>query len=117
MELELHRRFATPFACIVFALAGVPLGIQNRRSGRGGSFSMGIVLILLYYIVLSAFKALGERGAIPALAAMWGPNVCFLALGIWLFRYAAAERPLFSLIPFAPFFARLKYRLTTRKTE
>lgn len=118
MELELHRRFATPFACIVFALAGVPLGIQNKRSGRGGSFSVGIVLILLYYIVLSTFKALGERGSIHAAAAMWGPNICFLALGIWLFRHAAAERPLLSLIPFAPLFVRLKNRLTgTRRTK
>lgn len=117
MELELHRRIATPFACIVFALAGVPLGIQNRRSGRGGSFALGIVLILLYYIVLSAFKALGERGAIHAAAAMWGPNLSFLAMGIWLFRHAAAENPLISLIPFAPRLSRLRNRLLHRRTE
>lgn len=94
MEIEFHRRFATPFACIVFALAGLPLGLQNQRSGKGSGFAVSIGLILIYYIVLSAFKALGEKSVIHAAAAMWGPNVLFLLLGIWFFRRAAAERRL-----------------------
>lgn len=33
MHFELHKRFALPFACVVFAIIAVPLGIQNQRSG------------------------------------------------------------------------------------
>jgi len=95
MELEFHRRFSTPFACFVFAIAGVPLGVQNRRSGKGGGFAVSIGLLLLYYVILSACKTLGERGLVPAVAAMWGPNIFFLALGVWFFRRAVTERPIF----------------------
>ena len=35
--IEWHRRFALPVACFVFALIGVPLGIQNHRSGKASA--------------------------------------------------------------------------------
>ncbi|WP_246559143.1 LPS export ABC transporter permease LptF [Citrifermentans pelophilum] len=100
MELEYHRRFATPFACFVFALAGVPLGIQNRRSGKGGGFAVSIGLLIVYYIVLSAAKTAGEKDLLNAALAMWLPNVIFLALGGWFFFRSAQEKSV--LGPLAP---------------
>ena len=94
MELEFHRRFALPFACFVFALVGVPLGIQNQRSGKGAGFAVSIGLLLVYYVMLSAGKALGARGLLHPAAAVWSPNVIFLLFGIRLFRTTAAERTL-----------------------
>lgn len=101
MRLEFHRRFALPFACFVFALAGVPLGIQNQRSGKAAGFSVSIGILLVYYIILSAGKTLGERGAVHPAVAVWAPNLIFLALGIYLFRKTAAEQriSLFTVVP------------------
>lgn len=92
MEIELYRRSATPFACLVFALAGLPLGIQNQRSGKGSGFAVSICLILIYYILLSAGKALAGKEILHAAVAMWLPNIIFLLLGAWFFRQAACER-------------------------
>ena len=99
MMLELQRRFALPFACLVFALAGVPLGMQNQRSGKAGGYSLAIGVIILYYILLSAGKNLGEKGVIAPFVAMWAPNIIFTVFGVYAFRMAAEERsiPLFSL--------------------
>lgn len=101
MLLEFHRRFSLPFACFVFALIGVPLGIQNQRSGKAAGFSLSIGVLLIYYVILSAGKALGERGVLHPAAAVWAPNVLFLAIGIYLFRMTAVEKriPLFEIIP------------------
>jgi lipopolysaccharide export system permease protein len=95
MQLEFHRRFALPFACFVFALIGVPLGIQNQRSGKAAGFAVSIGVLLAYYIVMTAGKALGERGLLLPAAAVWAPNIIFLLLGIHLFRATAGERRLF----------------------
>ncbi len=95
LALEFHRRFALPFACLVFALVGVPLGIQNQRSGKGAGFAVSIGLLLIYYVMLSAGKALGERGLLHPAAAAWAPNLVFLLFGIHLFRTTAAERTFF----------------------
>lgn len=92
VTIELHKRFALPFACIVFAMIGVPLGIQNQRSGRAGGFSAGIMTLMLYYMVMSAGKTIAEKEILPPPLAVWLPNVLFIALGIYLLRLAATER-------------------------
>lgn len=111
MRLEFHRRFALPFACFVFALVGVPLGIQNQRSGKATGFSISIGVLLIYYIIQSAGKTLGEKGfAYPALA-VWAPNLILLALGAYLFKKTAAEQriPMFEILPAFMEWARRKF--------
>jgi lipopolysaccharide export system permease protein len=101
MNMEFNRRFALPFACFVFAMVGVPLGIQNQRSGKATGFSLSIGVILFYYIILSTGKTLGEKGLAHPAVAVWTPNIILLALGIYLFRKTASEQKilLFEAIP------------------
>ena len=96
-SLELHRKFSIPFACIVFALVAVPLGIQPARAVRSRGFSVSLVLIFGYYILLTACETLAQKGLVPAAVAMWTPNLLFLALGASLFSKAAHERPVRTL--------------------
>jgi len=101
MLLEFHRRFALPFACFVFALVGVPLGIQNQRSGKATGFSLSIGVLLIYYIILTVGKTLGEKGLMNPAAAVWAPNLIFFAIGAYMFKKTAAEQriPIFEIIP------------------
>jgi len=92
-EVELHKRYAVPFTCIVFALIGVPLGIQPHRSGRSFGFILSIFILLAYYVALTASEILAVRKIIPAFSAGWTPNVLFLGLGIYLLVKAARESP------------------------
>jgi lipopolysaccharide export system permease protein len=109
--LEFHRRLALPFACFVFALIGVPLGLQNRRAGKSSGFSICIALLLFYYIVLTAGKTLGQKGVISPLISMWLPNILFIGLGIYLFTKTANDQriPVFELP--ARFLQRVRLRL------
>lgn len=91
LVLELHNRFAMPLSCFIFALIGIPLGIQNRRSGKAGGFSVSIAILLVFYIFISITKNLGEKGIVPPATAAWLPNLAFLVLGFILFRLAAHE--------------------------
>ena len=92
-KVELHKRYAIPFACIVFGLIGVPLGIQPRRSGRSYGFVFSILIILAYYISLTASQILALRHTIPTFLAGWAPNLLFGALGIYLLVKVASESP------------------------
>ena len=82
-------------------MVGVPLGIQNHRSGKATGFSLSIGVILFYYIILSTGKTLGEKGLADPAVAVWAPNIILLALGIYLFRKTASEQRilLFEAIP------------------
>ncbi|HJV64669.1 MAG TPA: LPS export ABC transporter permease LptF [Geomonas sp.] len=107
MLIEYHSRLALPFSCLVFALLALPLGIQNKRSGKAAGFSLSIGVILFYYITLSACKTLGEKGFLTPALGCWSPNLIFLLLGIYLLKKAAAEEPL----PLMLWFASLKAKL------
>jgi lipopolysaccharide export system permease protein len=106
--VEYHSRFTFPFASLVFAIIAVPLGIQNRRGGKSGGFTVSIVIILAYYVLMSVVKTFAERGAFPPVIALWIPNLVFLFLGLFLLRMASLERsiPLFPLKRILDFFRK-----------
>lgn len=86
-----YEKFSMPFASLVFALLGVPLGLQSRRSGKGTSYPLAILVFLVYYVLLSFGETLGGRGTIPPIVAVWLPNVILGAVGIAMLRRAANE--------------------------
>lgn len=92
-EIELHRKFSIPFACVVFMLVGIPLSIPPSRAVRSRGFSMSLVLIFLYYVPLTLGQTLADKGYVPAAFGLWLPNLAFLGLGIALFVNAARETP------------------------
>jgi lipopolysaccharide export system permease protein len=92
-EVELYKRYAIPFACIIFGLIGVPLGIQPKRSGRSYGFILSILILLSYYISLTASEILALRHTIPPFLAGWVPNFLFGGLGIYLLIKATKESP------------------------
>jgi lipopolysaccharide export system permease protein len=97
-EVELHKRYAIPFACIVFGLIGVPLGIQPRRSARSYGFILGIFILMTYYISLTASEILAIKKTIPAFLAGWAPNFLFCGLGVYLLVKTAKESPFKPLV-------------------
>ena len=97
-EVELHKRYAIPFACIVFGLIGVPLGIQPHRSARSYGFILGILILMTYYISLTASEILAMRKTIPVFLAGWTPNLLFSGLGVFLLVKTAKESPFKPLI-------------------
>lgn len=91
--VEFHRKFSIPFACVVFGLMAVPLGIQPTRAVRSHGFAVSLALIFAYYVFLSAGQALAEQGRVPALLGLWLPNLVLGTLGVYLFRQSARGRP------------------------
>jgi lipopolysaccharide export system permease protein len=91
--VEFHRKFSVPFACLVFGLVAVPLGLQPVRAVKSRGFSVSLALIFLYYLMLTAGEAMAEKETLPPVVALWMPNVVFAALGTALFVSAAREAP------------------------
>ncbi len=86
--VEIYKKTAIPFACAALVLVGAPMGVIIRRGGKGAGFSFSIGFFLLYYIMLLAGEAFGDRGMMPPFLAMWLPNILLTALGIWLLTRA-----------------------------
>ncbi|SDF72474.1 LPS export ABC transporter permease LptG [Sporolituus thermophilus] len=88
-EVELHQRLSIPAASLVFALIGTPLGLQPHRSSSSIGLGISIIIIFIYYTIMTVFTALGQGGAIPAVLAAWIPNIVFIIVGAFLVRKAS----------------------------
>ena len=89
--IEIHKKFSLPFVCLIFVLLGLPLGIRTGRAGRTGGFSLSLVIILLFYVLLTAGEKLAMDGKISPWLGMWGPDIVLAAAGLWLFLRAERE--------------------------
>jgi lipopolysaccharide export system permease protein len=59
---EVYRRIATPWVCLAFALASIPMAIIDPRSGRRAGYLRAIFLVVAYFVVWAAFKDLVSGG-------------------------------------------------------
>jgi LPS export ABC transporter permease LptF/LPS export ABC transporter permease LptG len=83
-RVELHRRFAFPFACLVFALVAVPLGAQPRRGGRAAGSLIAVAMIAGYYLLFVTGAGFARQGTVAPFAGIWIANFILAALGIAL---------------------------------
>jgi lipopolysaccharide export system permease protein len=96
---QIHQKFANPAAALVFVLVGAPLGIQVRRSGRGASLALSVLIALAYYLLMVAGEGLATQGRVPAAVGAWLPNVVTGGLGLALLLLGGQEWRFGSLIP------------------
>lgn len=80
--VQLHLKVALPAASIVFALVGAPLGMQSHRRAASIGFGLSIVVIFVYYVLMSVGSALGEGGQLPPALGAWLQNILLGAFGI-----------------------------------
>jgi len=83
--VNMHAHIASPFACLVMVLLGIPFAL-NR--GRNTSLALGIVISVLvgvaYFMLHSIATAFGYSGVLPPLLATWSANILIGLTGLWL---------------------------------
>ena len=93
---EIQKKFSIPFACLVFGLIGLALGVSNRRDGKLASFVIGVGVIFIYYVLLWLGQSLVRGHIVPPWVSAWTPNIVLGGAGLLLFRWRdrAADRPM-----------------------
>ncbi len=77
-DLEYHKRSALSFACLIFGLVGVAIGIQtNRRSGKASGFIISVGFIILYWMIYLGFESTSRSGHLAPWLSAWGTNCVF----------------------------------------
>ena len=81
---EYYKRFTVPLACIIFAIAGPPLGLFSRRSGKSSGITIALAIFAVYYVIMKGGENLASAGRLNPLVAALLPNVVIGALGVYL---------------------------------
>ncbi|MBF0230467.1 MAG: LptF/LptG family permease [Desulfamplus sp.] len=96
-RMELHEKFAIPFACIALGLLSIPIGVRPSSSRRSSGFGLALSFFLFYYLLLAAAWSAGEIGYYPPVIGMWLPNFIISVASIYMFSRVSYEKPLFLL--------------------
>ncbi len=86
---DYYRRFLFSLASFIFCIIGVPLGIISGRITRVGGFVAGIVIILIYYMLMSFGDYLLSSQMAPPLFAAALPILVLSPLCIYLLKKVA----------------------------
>lgn len=81
-RIELHWRFAVPLACMLLALAGIPLGITSRRAGKSSAVVLTVVIAFIYWIGLASCVSMARQGTLTPEIAAWIPDAVFFVFGV-----------------------------------
>ncbi len=91
--VEIHKKFAIPFAALIFGFLGVSMGVLFRRGEKLVSFALSIGIAIVYYVFLLAGEPLGKQGRLHPFWAMWSANFFFSAAAALLLRKVMRETP------------------------
>ena len=85
-EFELYWKLSFPFLPLIMTLLGLPFAFTRvRKSGALTGVAISLAMVIIYWGMMTLFKAMGETGYLPALMAAWAPNISFAGLGILMF--------------------------------
>ncbi len=89
LKLSLAQKIAFPFAAFISVLIALPvasaLGKRGANLGKGLGVALSILLLFVYYLLMSAFTALGRNAAFNPYLAAWMPNIIMGTAGAVLF--------------------------------
>ena len=89
LKITLAQRLSFPFASFIAVVLSLPLAAQLGKKGKNLGWALGvalaIVLFFIYYLMMSAFSALGKNEAMNPYLAAWAPNIIMGTAGALMF--------------------------------
>ena len=93
MAVELHRRLALPFACLIFGMLGPAFSNKIGKIGRLGGFSLSLLVLIEYYMLLIMGEGLSKSGTLSPFLGGWISNLLFGLITVILFYITYKDRP------------------------
>lgn len=96
-EVEIHKKYALAFACLIFVLIGAPVGMMTKSNGVGMAFTVSSLVFMIYYGALTGGEELADRGIVQPWLSMWISNIILGAIGIYLTIISMREMRVYDL--------------------
>ena len=94
--MEIHRKYAFSYVCIVMFFIGAPLGAIIRKGGLGMPVVVAIIIFIFYHVMSLTFEKLGKAGELSPLLSRWLPALILTPFGILLTRKATTDSAIFN---------------------
>lgn len=87
-EVEYHKRIAMSFASFILTLIGVSLSARKVKGGMGLHLGIGLALSFSYILFQTVSSTFAINGNLPAVIAVWLPNLLFIIIAFFLYKRA-----------------------------
>jgi lipopolysaccharide export system permease protein len=87
-EIEMHQRTSYPFATYILTIIGVSVASRKKRGGIGLNIAIGLGFVFVYIFAMKVMAVAALNVGLPALIAVWTPNLLFGILAFLLYRTA-----------------------------
>ncbi len=81
--VEIYKKYSIPFACMIFALIGAPLGYRVKKGGFGVAAGLSLLFFLVYWIGLIGGEKLADRNLLSPFLGMWIVNILLGVFGLY----------------------------------
>ena len=115
--VEIYKKYALPFACIVFVIIGAPIGVKVKKGGFGVSASISLFFFLIYWAFLIWGEKLGNRNILSPFLGMWTANILLSFIGGILIIKSVKETKIIQLTKLRKFIPKKLKILTTEINE
>ena len=87
-EVEYWKRGASSFATFILTIIGASISARKRKNGMGIALGIGLALILAYIMFQTVASSLAINANIPAVIAVWIPNIVYAFIALYYYRKA-----------------------------
>lgn len=81
ITVQIHRNVSFSFACLGFAMVGMPLGVRAHRRETNVGIAIALALLAAYYSFLLIGSALDTKPQFHPELIVWVPTVLFIGTG------------------------------------
>ncbi len=107
-EIELNKKFALAFSCLVMFFIGAPLGAIIRKGGLGTPVIVSILFFVLYWVISISTEKMAKEGVLHPIPGVWIAPVLLFPLGIFFTVKATSDSVLFDLDSYLTIFKKKK---------
>ncbi len=86
LAMIVQEKTSLALAVLTFAFVAVPLGIKVSRRETSANLGVSVLIVLGYYVALTAVKWLDGRPDLRPDLLLWLPNLVLFGFGLWLLR-------------------------------
>ena len=87
LEVEYHIKYSVPAMCLIFAFVSPVFAILFAKQGGFIGVLISIIVVVAYWSIWTvSTQNLAQNPSISPIVAAWGPNILFMALGLFGLR-------------------------------
>ena len=87
-QLELVKRTSNPFSILILVIIAVCISSRKIKGGTGMHIAKGLALALIFVFFGRIADVIAVNTPIPAIVALWIPNLVFTVVAFYIYKTA-----------------------------